>query len=449
MRAYLFQPSRDGVKSRLWSAGVRLDEWPREQRFPLHVTDKRVAEQKLRELVIELERESHGVGIPRSTREAWKLPLAQHHTVFLKAGEAARLSPNTLAKYRHSLPLLFSRCRWQTLRDVTAQSFVRWREASGLSPKTVNDLLGSMRTFLLWMKSQRLIMADPLAEVRKVSNPAAGSFRRALSVEEAQRLLTQAPPHRALVYLTLIYTGLRRSELNGLKWGDFDFSCEPARLRVPSSLSKNRREATLFLRPELTRALLESRPADAKPDAWVFRGTIPRVPTLKSDLKLADIPFQDARGRRIDLHALRKTYGTMLAAAGVSPRVAMEMMRHSDLKLTMGVYTDVAQLPVIQETARLPSLCLPRAESSALNTGAARNAAGDAAGSAAAGVFSGRGQSPAGADGQKSEISKALENGALRHEKAPQVVLRRFPEMERAKRLELSTSTLARWCSTN
>jgi hypothetical protein len=31
----------------------------------------------------------------------------------------------------------------------------------------------------------------------------------------------------------------------------------------------------------------------------------------------------------------------MLAAAGVSPRVAMELMRHSEMKLTMGVYTDV------------------------------------------------------------------------------------------------------------
>lgn len=267
MRAYLFQPSRDGVKSRLWSAGVRLDEWPREQRFPLYVTDKRVAEQKLRELVIELERESHGVGIPRSTREAWKLPLAQHHTAFLKAGEAARLSPNTLAKYRHSLPLLFSRCRWQTLRDVTAQSFVRWRESSGLSPKTMNDLLGSMRTFLLWMCRSRLIVADPLSEVRKVHNDRLGSFRRSLSVEELQRLLAKSLRHRAVIYQTIVYTGLRRAEMNGLKWDDFKLSDTHPHVRVPSSLSKNRREATFFLRPELTRALLESRPADAKPDA--------------------------------------------------------------------------------------------------------------------------------------------------------------------------------------
>ena len=60
----------------------------------------------------------------------------------------------------------------------------------------------------------------------------------------------------------------------------------------------------------------------------------------------------------MDLHALRKTFGTLLAASGVAPRVAMELMRHSDMKLTINVYTDVTQLPIAQETALLPALSL-------------------------------------------------------------------------------------------
>jgi len=449
MKSYLFQPSRHGEKSRLWSAGVRLDEWQRERRFPLHVTDKRVAQQKLRELVIELEREVHGVGIPKPTREAWKTPLTDYHEAFVAHCETIKLSPNTLSKYRHSLPKLFDRCRWRTIRDVTAQSFIDWRDSSGLSPKTVNDLMCTMRTFLLWMKRKRLILDDPLSVVRKVANPGAGSFRRALSADEAQRLLIKAPPHRALVYLALMYTGLRRAELNGLKWDDFDFTVTPTRLRVPSSLSKNRKESTLFLRPELTKAILAVKPPSTRADAWVFRGTIPRIPTFKSDLKSADIPFEDARGRRIDLHALRKTYGTMLAAAGVSPRVAMELMRHSDMKLTMGVYTDVAQLPIIQESARLPSLQMPP-KVTALSPPPSRiNAAGDAAGDASAGVFSGQEESPTDAASQLKLIPKPLISDALGHEKAPSGSTGRLVKMERAKRLELSTATLARWCSTN
>ena len=42
----------------------------------------------------------------------------------------------------------------------------------------------------------------------------------------------------------------------------------------------------------------------------------------------------NSRWREIlDFHALRHTFATMLACAGVSPRVAMELMRHSDRRL--------------------------------------------------------------------------------------------------------------------
>jgi hypothetical protein len=50
----------------------------------------------------------------------------------------------------------------------------------------------------------------------------------------------------------------------------------------------------------------------------------------------------NVRGRRINLHGLRKTDGTMPAAAGVSPRAAMERMRHSDMKPAMGVDSNFA-----------------------------------------------------------------------------------------------------------
>jgi hypothetical protein len=39
---------------------------------------------------------------------------------------------------------------------------------------------------------------------------------------------------------------------------------------------------------------------------------------------------------------------------GEHPRVVMEAMRHSDLKLTMRLYTDAGQLPVGAALARLP-----------------------------------------------------------------------------------------------
>lgn len=48
-------------------------------------------------------------------------------------------------------------------------------------------------------------------------------------------------------------------------------------------------------------------------------------------------------------------FGTWLAVSGAHPRVAMELMRHSDLKLTMKIYTDASQLPLVASVAALPS----------------------------------------------------------------------------------------------
>jgi hypothetical protein len=82
---------------------------------------------------------------------------------------------------------------------------------------------------------------------------------------------------------------------------------------------------------------------------------MPSMYMLKKDLAAAGIPYKDALGRQADFHALRHTFGTNLSLAGVLPRVAMELMRHSDLRLTMKVYTDPSQLPLADSIDRLPS----------------------------------------------------------------------------------------------
>lgn len=76
--------------------------------------------------------------------------------------------------------------------------------------------------------------------------------------------------------------------------------------------------------------------------------------TFRRDLSRAGIVYRDGLGRRVELHALRKTFGTAPVLNGEQLRVVMEAMRHSDLKLTMKLYTDAGQLPVGAALARLP-----------------------------------------------------------------------------------------------
>ncbi|MFZ2874385.1 MAG: tyrosine-type recombinase/integrase [Phycisphaerales bacterium] len=66
----------------------------------------------------------------------------------------------------------------------------------------------------------------------------------------------------------------------------------------------------------------------------------------------------DDRGRTIDVHALRHTFGTHLSKAGVPLRTAQAAMRHSDPSLTANVYTDPKLLDVAGAVASLPDLPL-------------------------------------------------------------------------------------------
>ena len=53
------------------------------------------------------------------------------------------------------------------------------------------------------------------------------------------------------------------------------------------------------------------------------------------------LQYQDESGLYADFHANRHTFISNLAKSGVSPKVAQTMARHSDINLTMNVYSHV------------------------------------------------------------------------------------------------------------
>ena len=424
MKAYVFPPNKHGKKARIWSCRIRLGSWDRERTFPFHVTDKRVAEQKMRALISELEREEAGIAVPRVQRDAAQKPLAAHLKDFLAEMKAEGRAPNTLGKYRHAIGNLCRRCRWVNLRDVTLDSFCTWRASSALQPKTVNDALGAMRSLLHWLERRQLVAVDPLKHVSKIPVVREVPHRRALSVEEVQRLVLAAPRQRGLVYLTAFYLGLRRAEMAGLKWGDFKFNEKDVWLRVPATISKNRRESVHLVHPALAEVIRIERPVLASVNDLVFAHGIPRVPIFKGDLEKANIPFLDKRGSRIDLHGLRHTFIPTLTAAGVAPYVASRLARHSDIRLTFATYTDPTQVETAQEVRRLPFLKLQEG----------------ALGEALPGVVSGPEATLPVAVGQSGSPVETADADASGHEKTAPVARSRFRKMVGAERFELSTS---------
>jgi len=153
-----------------------------------------------------------------------------------------------------------------------------------------------------------------------------------------------------------VYTGLRRAELAALVRSDLNLEAEQPFVNVRASTTKNHKQAILALHADLVselRKLLEKLPPD---ENKLLAHLMPKMSVFKSDLKAAEIEFINAEGKRADFHSLRHTLATNLARAGTSPRIAMEVMRHSDIKLTTKTYTDAGLLPVADAVVKLPSL---------------------------------------------------------------------------------------------
>jgi len=299
-------------------------------------------------------------------------PISEHVEAYLEDLERM----GRAAKYRYNvekrLDKMIDLCGWQTLQTIRSASltpFLAHLKTKGAAAKTLNEYINTAKAFLNWCITQGRLAANPLANVSLTDQTEKKRKRRALTAVQAQRLVSVAGPRR-LVYTVAMTTGLRRSELADLRWGDLRI--EPSELRpyvaLRAEATKARRADTIPLREDVARKLRDARPKGFDLQGKVFE-CVPNMDTFKADLQAAEIPFLDEAGRRADFHALRMTFGTMLAKSGVAPRTAMELMRHTDLHLTMGVYTDPTILDTAGAVEQLPDLNGTEAGVSGLRTG--------------------------------------------------------------------------------
>ena len=350
MICFVFKPRRrvNGQlrESRYYSGKLRM-EWERglPRTVALHTTDGREAYRKLNEMRVVREKRYHGLLPPEEQAGASGRPLKELLEAFLDDLRVRRRAMMTIKKYR-TLLFMFSQAGWTKLADITAKSFKLWRARSDLSPKTLNDTLANIGTFFRWLIDEKMVSANALAHVDGVENRRCEKYRRALTKDEAQRLISSAPRERAVVYLTALNTGLRRNELQQLTVEDFVLDSQAPFVRVRASTAKHPKESKLRLCPEVVTAIRSIIPAAAGSSSLVFAGKIPRIPTLRRDLEKAGISFEDSRGCRADFHALRDTFGTNIAAAGVAPFVLKELMRHSTIQQAEKYYIDARHLPL-------------------------------------------------------------------------------------------------------
>src|SRR5262249_59478427 len=83
-------------------------------------------------------------------------------------------------------------------------------------------------------------------------------------------------------------------------------------------------------------------------------GKVPSIWAFRTLLKRAGVPYKDLLGRQADFHAIRRSLNTHLAQNGVDAHTRKEIMRHSEIRLTLDVYTDSSALPTVAAMEKLP-----------------------------------------------------------------------------------------------
>jgi len=359
MIAYIYRPKRQRngklAANRIWRARLKLNGDVKPRDISLGVSDKQVAEQKLREITRDHERVSVGLLAPTAQRETFENPMVKLVDGYVADLKALGRSADHVRHVDKRLRRLMRECGWQSLRDATPDAFLRWRAEQTQAPKTINEYHAVLSALFTWLRKQNRVVVNPFEIISKVDTRGKQRFqRRALDDDEAKRLL--ATPRR-LLYLLAMHTGLRRGEINALHGGDFHLDTANPYWVLPAAVVKNRKEQPRPLHPELVEELQKLKAAGKlEPGDLVFPDGVPAMKEIHKDFKEAGIPWKDERGHVVDFHALRTTYITRLQRAGVSPREAMELARHSDMRLTMKTYTDVAQLPLAATVRRLPSI---------------------------------------------------------------------------------------------
>jgi integrase len=167
-----------------------------------------------------------------------------------------------------------------------------------------------------------------------------------------QAILAQLtdPMHRIAVLVAAV-TGLRRSELRGLKWSDVLFDRLWLRLErgivkgMQTRLKTEGSRKGVPIPQDLADALLGWRKESAYPadDDWIFASAVKegKAPVWLDIIMRNYIqPAAKNAGieKRIAWHTFRRSLASILAARGENVKVVQELLRHANASITMELY---------------------------------------------------------------------------------------------------------------
>jgi integrase len=309
--------------------------------------------------------------------------------LWLTSAEAAELERTTLDQYRQHLRLhiepFIGRMKLSQLNAPTVRRFEDRLREEGRSTAMVKYVVRSLGALLGDAQERGMIVRNPVRELRRRRRNNGGQKERhngKLKIgvdiptpDEIKRIIAAADGRWRPLLLTAIFTGLRASELRGLRWSDVDLTKSLLHVRQRADRfnqigppKTHAGERTVPLPPMVAQTLREWRLKCPKKEGklwlvfpngdgnveWhtnlIVRGLLPTL--LKAGVT---VRAKDSRGRpAVDqdakpvlvakytgLHALRHFYASWCASIGLTMKAVQTRMGHSNIAVTMDTYTHI------------------------------------------------------------------------------------------------------------
>ena len=230
------------------------------------------------------------------------------------------------------------------IQSTMIRSWLAEGKAAGLTPRTLNRKISAFKSFFKYLVRQGLLASSPMAPIISPKMPK--RLPVFLKEEEALSLLQMLEVRaedwnslNAQLILTMLYsTGMRLSELIGLKPDQVDFS--RAVLKV---LGKGNKERIIPISPHLSR-VLQQYLQQKKERFELLAGPIlvtekgkslyPKYVWQLVNRLLGEATTLDKKSP----HVLRHTFATHLMNQGADLNAVKELLGHSSLAATQ-VYT--------------------------------------------------------------------------------------------------------------
>ncbi len=291
---------------------------------------------------------------------------------WLKESVAPKVRPKTYDGYEslvrlHIVPAIGA-IPLEKLGPQDVQALINRKVVEGLAPKTVLYMRGVMRTALNRAVRWGLVTRNAAA----LTDPPRYTPKevRYLELDEIRLLLDVIRGDRLeALFIAAIALGMRQGELLGSRWSDVDL--EAARWHVRRQLQRRagtvsytepktaRGRRTLDVPASLVAALRSHRARQLEErlvagDQWqddnlVFSTPLGAPLTGTQVTKHLQELAHSAQIRALRFHDLRHTCATLLLAQQVPARVVMELLGHSQISLTMNLYSHV--IPALRKEA--------------------------------------------------------------------------------------------------